>query len=114
VQPKAPHKETTTKARTAMVTYALAGLIVAYALITSHSIRTFHNHLVEHTDRLNHRIEGLITMSTQDTINAVVAQLGKAKGEILTQIADLNTQIANAGVAEQVDTSALIAAGGTG
>lgn len=49
-------------------------------------------------------------MATQDTINAVVAQLGKAKDEILTQIADLNAQIANAGVAEQVDTSALTAA----
>ena len=93
-----------------MVTYALAGLIVTYALITSHGIRKFHDHLVEHIDRVTHRIEGLITMSTQDTINAVVAQLGKAKDEILAQIADLNTQIANAGVAEQVDTSALTAA----
>lgn len=49
-------------------------------------------------------------MSTQDTINAVVAQLGKAKDEILTQIADLNAQIEAAGVTEQVDTTALTAA----
>lgn len=49
-------------------------------------------------------------MSTQDIINAVVTQLGKAKDELLTQIADLNAQIANAGVAEQVDTTALTAA----
>lgn len=49
-------------------------------------------------------------MATQDIIDAVVAQLAKAKDEILTKIADLNAQIEAAGVAEQVDTSALTAA----
>lgn len=48
-------------------------------------------------------------MSTQEVIDAVAAQLAKAKDEILTKIADLNAQIAEAGVADQVDTSALTA-----
>lgn len=48
-------------------------------------------------------------MATQDTINAVVAQLGKAKDEILAKIADLNVQIADAGVEDVVDTSELTA-----
>lgn len=49
-------------------------------------------------------------MATQDTINALVAQLGKAKDEILTKIADLNMQVQDAGVADKVDLSELTAA----
>lgn len=79
-------------------------------LVTNHRITHMHNHLVEHLDRATHHLEGLINVSTQDTINAVVAQLGKAKDEILSKVADLNAQIEAAGVAEQVDTSELTAA----
>jgi hypothetical protein len=50
---------------------------------------------------------GKATMSTQDSINAVVTQLGKAKGEIVSKIADLQAAI-DAGVpAEQLDLTAL-------
>lgn len=49
-------------------------------------------------------------MSTQETIDAVVTQLGKAKDEIVTEIGKLNEQIAAAGVTDQVDTTALTAA----
>jgi seryl-tRNA synthetase len=56
-------------------------------------------------------------MSTQETINAVVAQLNKVRLEVtdardalMAKIADLNVQIADAGVAEVVDTSELTAA----
>lgn len=46
-------------------------------------------------------------MSTQDTIDTIVATLAKAKSEIVNEIGKLNEQIAAAGVAEQVDTTAL-------
>ena len=49
-------------------------------------------------------------MSTQETVNAVVAQLAKVKDEIVGKIADLNVQIEDAGVADVVDTSELTAA----
>ena len=49
-------------------------------------------------------------MSTQETINAVVAQLAKAKDELVAKIADLNVQIEDAGVQDVVDTSELTAA----
>ena len=46
-------------------------------------------------------------MSTQQTIDIIVATLAKAKSEIVNEISKLNEQIAAAGVTEQVDTSAL-------
>ena len=50
-------------------------------------------------------------MTTQDTINAIVTQLGKAKDEIVAKIADVQAQLDAASVpAEQVDLSALTAA----
>lgn len=49
-------------------------------------------------------------MSTQAAIDAVVQQLAKAKGEIVSKIADLNVQIEDAGVKDVVDTSELVAA----
>ena len=55
-------------------------------------------------------VYGRHQMSTQEAINAVVAQLSKAKDEIVTKIADLNVQIEDAGVADVVDTSELTAA----
>lgn len=55
-------------------------------------------------------------MSTQATIDAVVAQLSKARGEIvaardelLARIADIQDQLDNAGAADEVDLSALTA-----
>ena len=46
----------------------------------------------------------------QSAINAVVAQLNKAKVEILDRVADLEAQIEAAGAAGAVDVSALVAA----
>lgn len=51
---------------------------------------------------------GKAVMSTQDAVNAVVAQLAKAKGEIVAKIADVQAQLDAASVpAEVVDLSAL-------
>jgi hypothetical protein len=91
------------------VTAVIVSALAVFTLITNIRLGRIHDHLVEHLDRQTHHLEGLF-MATQDIIDAVVAQLGKAKDELLTQIADLNAQIANAGVAEQVDTTALTAA----
>jgi hypothetical protein len=52
-------------------------------------------------------LQGVITVSSQDEVNAVVAQLDKSKGEILTEIANLQAQV-DAG--QPVDLSALKAA----
>jgi hypothetical protein len=58
-------------------------------------------------------LNGRIKMSVQDAVDAVVAQLSKAKGEIVTKLeaaqADLQAQVDAAGVADQVDLSALTA-----
>jgi hypothetical protein len=48
-------------------------------------------------------------MSTQETVNAIAAQLRKAKDEIVAKIVDLNVQLEDAGVADVVDTSELVA-----
>lgn len=40
------------------------------------------------------QIQEAIMTATQDTIDAITAQLGKAKTEILTQIANLEQQVA--------------------
>ena len=60
----------------------------------------------------HHSIERRI-VSVQDQINAVVDQLRKAKDEIVGQLAaahnNLHTQLVDAGVAEEVDLSALTA-----
>ena len=55
-------------------------------------------------------VYGRNLMSTQAAIDAVVQQLAKAKGEIVSKIADLNVQIEDAGVKDVVDTSELVAA----
>ena len=50
-------------------------------------------------------------MSTQDSINAVVTQLGKAKDEIVAKIADVQAQLDAASIpAETVDLTALTTA----
>ena len=49
-------------------------------------------------------------MSAQDAVNVIVAQLDKAKTEIVGKVADLQAQIDNGVPAEQLDLSALVAA----
>lgn len=54
---------------------------------------------------------GRLYVSTQESIDAVVAQLGKAKDELLAEIADVKAQLEAASVpAETVDLTALTAA----
>jgi len=54
---------------------------------------------------------GRLYMSTQESIDGIVAQLGKAKNELLTEIADVKAQLEAASVpAETVDLTALTAA----
>lgn len=48
-------------------------------------------------------------MSQQDAVNAVVEQLTKVNGEIVSEIESLQAQVEAAGVADQVDLSALTA-----
>jgi len=57
----------------------------------------------------NHHL-GKAIMSTQAAVDAVVAQLGKAKGEIISKIADLQIQLDDANVADKVDITELVAA----
>jgi hypothetical protein len=54
---------------------------------------------------------GRLYMSTQESIDGIVAQLGKAKDELLTEIAAVKAQLEAASVpAETVDLTALTAA----
>ena len=54
---------------------------------------------------------GRLAMSTQESIDAIVVQLGKAKDEVVAKIADVQAQLDAAAVpAEVVDLSALSAA----
>lgn len=76
----------------------LAAVIAAYALLATHIVY------------MSTTIERHITMTGQAIIDQVTTQLGKVKEELLTTLADLNAQIAAAGVAEQIDTTALEAA----
>jgi hypothetical protein len=52
---------------------------------------------------------GRLIVSTQESIDAVVAQLDKAKVEIVAEIASVQAQLDAAGAAEQVDLSGLTA-----
>lgn len=91
-----------------MVTFI--ALAIGFALIIK-TVRSVHNHIIEHVDRLSKRLEKVVEMSVQDSVNAVVAQLGKAKSEIVAKIADVQAQLDAASVpVEQVDLSALTAA----
>jgi hypothetical protein len=74
-------------------------------------VNSTHDHLVEHFDRRTYQLEGIINLSTQDTVNAVVAQLGKAKAEVIAKLAEVQAQLDAVGVTpEAVDLSALVAA----
>lgn len=54
---------------------------------------------------------GRLAMSTQDSIDAIVVQLGKAKAEVVAKIADVQAQLDAAAVpAEKVNLDALTAA----
>lgn len=93
-----------------MSTALAIGLAVFSTTVVMHYLRVMHQHLVEHFDRDIFQLQEQMHMSQQDAVDAVVAELGKAKTEIVGKIADLQAQI-DAGVpAEQLDLSALTAA----
>jgi hypothetical protein len=69
-----------------------------------------HSHIVEHIDRKSEHLERVARMSQQDAVNAVVAELGKAKGEIVAKISDLQAQIDAGTPAAELDLSGLVAA----
>jgi len=77
-------------------------LLIANLLLTAVGL----THVVD----IDRQTRKRIGMSTQETINAVVAQLGKAKGEIISKIADLQIQLDDANVADKVDITELVAA----
>ena len=49
-------------------------------------------------------------MSTQEAVDKITAQIGKAQVELVNRIADVQAQLDAAGVAEQIDLSSLTAA----
>ena len=59
-------------------------------------------HTIDALDKLREKI-----VSTQDSINAITAQLVKAKAEIIAKLADVQAQVDAAGVADQVDLGPL-------
>ena len=83
------------------------GLLTAMAF--SHRLTTIEAHLVEHIDRQAQSLKGVL-VSTQDAVNAVTAQLVKAQREIVSRIAEVQSQLDAAGLAEQIDLSSLTAA----
>lgn len=63
-----------------------------------------HAHIVEHIDRQVRSLERTVMSTTQDAVNAVVAQLRRAKLEIVSELEAVQAQV-DAG--EDVDLSAL-------
>ena len=90
--------------------WTLPALTLIATTAVSVQMSRAHAHVIEHIDRQINHIKRVIRMSTQDAINAVVDQLRKAQTEITTELASVQAQLEAAGVAEQVDLSALTAA----
>lgn len=88
------------------MTVALIALTLATTVL-AWRINSINSHLVEHIDRQTIHLQGVIAMSTQDTINAIVTQLAKAKAEIIGKLTELQTQIDNGVPAEQLDLGPL-------
>lgn len=93
-----------------MTIWIIAALAALPGLVACFRVEHMHSHLVEHIDRQVAHLRKVITVSTQDAINAVTAQLVKAQREIVSRIADVQAQLDAAGVTEQVDLSSLTAA----
>lgn len=87
-------------------------LLAANVLATLTAARIAHTtrtELSNQAKRHTNHLKGALHMATQDTVNAVTAQLRKAKDEILAKVADLQVQIDDAHVADRVDVSELVA-----
>lgn len=53
---------------------------------------------------------GRFAMSTQEAVDKITAQIGKAQAELVNRINEVQAQLDAAGVAEQIDLSSLTAA----
>lgn len=91
---------------TAGILTAAAVLLGAVALL-GHQLGRAHDHIVEHIDRQINHLRKVIAVTSQDTVNAAVAQIRKGTGEVLARISDLQAQVEAAGVAEQIDLTSL-------
>lgn len=83
---------------------ALLGIAV---LLLSEFSRRSQFEFVERIVRRVDRLERFVMSATQDAVNAIVGQLEKARGEIVDRIAEVQAQVDDAGVADQVDLTAL-------
>lgn len=84
----------------------VALLGIAVLLLSEFSRRSqfsFAERIVRRVDRL----ERFVMSATQDAVNVIVGQLEKARGEIVDRIAEVQAQVDDAGVADQVDLTAL-------
>ena len=86
-----------------MPTAVILLTVTVSAVAILHRLTSIHDHIIEHFERIT-------KMSAVETIAAVVAELDKARGEIVARIADLQAQIAAGTPSEQLDLSALVAA----
>lgn len=84
---------------------ALAAAVLAAGL--SARIGSLENHLVEHIDRQINHLRKVITVSAQDTVNALAAQVRKGISEVTGKIAELQ---AAADAGQPVDLTELAAA----
>lgn len=85
---------------------AVAVVLVAALILAAHLGR-LESHMVEHVDRQINHMKGFAMTTSQDAVNAVVAQVRKGTAEVVARIADLQAQV-DAG--EPVDLSELSAA----
>jgi hypothetical protein len=90
----------------------VAAILLAVLFVLLGQLNSFHalRRVAEaHTAYLDRRLE----VSTQAVVDALVAQLAKAKDEIVAKLeaatSNVQSQLVDAGVADQVDLSALAA-----
>lgn len=88
----------------------IVAVVLACAFIAAAHVGRLESHLVEHLDRQVNTLKGFTMSNTQAAVDAVVAQLGKAKAEIVAKIADVQDQLDSVERPEDVDLSALTAA----
>lgn len=82
-----------------VLSLSLLALVAGLATLAQFQLILTHNQTKE-----------VIRLSAQETVDAIVAQLAQAKGEIVSRINDLQADLDAAGVADSVDLSALAAA----
>jgi 16S rRNA G1207 methylase RsmC len=89
------------------LTLGYLALFIGSAALILHRVLKAEDHTTAHLDRQTHHLERFITMTSQDAVDAVTAQLSKAKEEILAEVAALEAQVA---AGQPVDLTGLKAA----